>query len=142
MIPVFWNVKNELTRVPKGQKIKLVCGKCNQKAMFHECSVDNEVQLYFLVKLFKQTKRVMQCGECLAVCNYYDIFPENPEATEKAEAERKQHEAEAELKKQQEAELQRKRQLEAEAKKREEERLRKESQVDDELAELKRKLGK
>jgi len=133
---IFWQANNELARTPNGKRLQLTCLKCNQKSKFYECKVDEGVKLYFLVDIWKRTRRVLQCGECLAVCDYYDVFPDERDDKAKKQA------AEAELKSKQEADAQAKRQQEAEDKRRAEEKRRKDAQVEDELAELKRRMGR
>lgn len=88
----------------------------------------------------------MQCGECLSVCDYYAIYPQEKQAEEdaarRADAERKQKEQE-EAQKRQEAEAkERARQSEEWRKKYETEKAQKEMVVNDELERLKKELGK
>ncbi len=99
-----------------------------------------------VLDLWKRSKRVMQCGECLGVCDCYSVYPEDKlaeeEAARQAELERKKREQE-EAQKRQEAEAkERARQQEEARKKYESEKARKDQEVDDELAQMKKKLGK
>jgi Fe-S-cluster-containing hydrogenase component 2 len=142
MVILFWSTNNELKRVPGGKKLNLKCLRCNQQANFYECLVDESLKAYWVVELWKKSKRVLQCGECLGVCDYYQVFPDEKALAEQAEAAQKQKLQEAEAKRKQEAEQVQQHQHELESQKREEERKRKELEVEDELQQLKRKLGK
>ncbi len=161
---VFWTSEKKPNRVMFGKKKKLLCGNCNIEATFHECNIDEGLKLYSVIEVWKRTKRVMQCGECLAVCDFYDVYPEEKEAQEEAEAERKQKEkdqkqqAEMHKRQQQEQQAAAAKQREADERQRLEEEQRKaeeiaqikreaqrkeqEIKVDDDLAKLKRDLGK
>ncbi len=149
---VNWSL-NDVKRVTFGKKKLLKCLKCEKEATFYEATVEDKVAAYVILELFKRTKRVMQCGECLAVADYYEIFPEEKEheAQQKEEIKRKEAEAKAaeELKRKVEQETQAKRleeerlrQEALEQKKRAEAKVLKEKEVDDELAKLKKKMGK
>jgi len=147
-----WNLNN-IKRVFAGKRRELTCQNCGKKATFHEATAEDRVAAYVVIELWKRTKRVMQCGECLAVCDYYEMFPEEKaqEAQFLEEQKRKQLEAKAaeeekrkleeqkELKKQEDERL---RLADIEAKRRAAERVQKEKVVDDELAALKKQLGK
>ena len=142
---IFWSAGNQLTRVPKGRKQQFQCGRCHQLATFYECESDDSVKAFFVVELWKRSKRVMQCGECLGVCDYYTLFPDEKKADEeaaiKAEAERKAREQKAAAEDQAKAEKELARQEEIANKAREAERARKDKQLDDELEKLKKKMG-
>jgi hypothetical protein len=140
---MFFGMGNrQLNRVQGGKKLTLTCLSCHKKAPFYECRIDDNFKLYAVLEVWKRTKRVLQCGECLAVSDYYDVFPEEKDLAEQAVSQRKQQEAEAKAKVAQEEEKQRKRQEELEAKQREERVRQKDLEVQDELAKLKKKLGK
>lgn len=104
--------------------------------------MDHRLQLYLVVDLFKTTRRVMQCGECLGICDYYEVFPEEKAKKDIEEAQKRQQEAAAQAKKKAEEEAERVRVEEQEAKRRADDRKKLEAEVEDELAQLKRKLGK
>jgi hypothetical protein len=141
-----WSVGRQLKRVPKGKKQTLRCGNCKQEASFYESTVDDSFKAFMVLDLWKRSKRVMQCGECLAVCDYYSLYPEEKLAEEEAaraaeEARRKREQEETQ--KRQEAEAKESaRQQEESRKKYEAEKVRKDQEVDDELAQMKKKLGK
>lgn len=142
----FWSVGRQLKRVPKGKKQTLKCGSCKQEASFYESTVDDSFKAFMVLDLWKRSKRVMQCGECLGVCDYYSVYPEEKiaeeEAARQAELERKKREQE-EAQKRQEAEAkEHARQQEEARQKYESEKARKDQEVDDELAQMKKKLGK
>jgi Na+-translocating ferredoxin:NAD+ oxidoreductase RnfC subunit len=139
---IFWSTKKELTRVPGGKRPRLKCLNCSQEATFYECLVDENLKAYFVVEIWKTSKRVMQCGECLGVCDYYQVFPDEKAREEAAATAQKQEQAEAEAKRKQEQEEARKRQEETARKKYEEEQKLKDEALNDELQQLKRKLGK
>lgn len=147
-----WNLNN-VKRVFGGKKLKLTCLACNKKATFYEATLEDRVAAYFVLELYKRTKRVMQCGECLGVTDYYEMFPDEKahEAQHREETKRKEAEARSaeDLKRKTEQELEAKRREEerlkqeaAELKKRAEAKVAKDKEVDDELAQLKKKLGK
>jgi len=143
---IIWSVGKQLTRVIGGKKPSLQCKVCKKATTFYESTIDEGLKLYFVVDLFKRTKRVLQCGECLGVCDYYEIFPEEKgqkEAESAAAAEaKKQKELQEQAKRDQAAAEERKRQEDLDHKKWQEEEKRKEGEVLDELEELKRKMGK
>jgi hypothetical protein len=139
---IFWSTSAQLNRVANGKRVLLDCNKCAQKTKFYECSVDEGLKAYMVLDVWKKTKRVMQCSECLQVCDYYAVFPQEKAAAEKAEVERKAKAVEEERKQQQAAEQERLKQEQDYLQKKKEERARIDAQVDDELAQLKKKLGK
>jgi hypothetical protein len=139
---IFGSLNKQLNRVPGGRKEPFACENCKATTTFYECLVDEHIKAYFVLKLWGRTKRIMQCGECLAACDYYYVFPKEKEAEEKAVAERQRREAEAEAKRRDQEEAARKAREEAEIRRREEQRRADEAKVDDELAALKHKLGK
>jgi hypothetical protein len=136
-----WQSGKQLQRVAGGKKIPFNCGGCKRQTTFYECQVDDTFKAYFVVELWKRTTRAMQCGECLGVYDYYEVFPQEKGSAERTGAELKQK-AEAEAKRRGAAEQEQKLKQEAEQKRREQERRRNELEVEDELARLKRKLGK
>ncbi len=69
------NSKDELKRVPDGARIELTCGSCKKKATFYEAGISQKFSLYVVLPIWKKERHVMQCGECLAVCDYTDVFP-------------------------------------------------------------------
>lgn len=132
-------------RVPNGRKVKLTCKNCGKESNWHECRIEDSIKVYAVVELWKNSKRVMQCGECLATCDYYEMFPGEKEEEEKQAAEKKQkelqHEQELEAKKKAEEEAERKRKEEIACKKREEEKKAKDAAIEDELEALKKSMG-
>jgi hypothetical protein len=139
---IFWTCSNELNRVANGKRTLLDCKKCAQKTKFYECYVDEGLKAYMVLDVWKKTKRVMQCGECLQVCDYYAVFPQEKAAAEKADAERKAKAADEERKQQQAAEQERLKREQEYLQQKKQERARMDAQVEDELAQLKKKLGK
>ncbi len=120
---IFWSTKNKVNRVLNGRKETHKCSACGKTATFYQCEVDKGVKLYGVVTLFGSQQKVMQCGECLAL-----FKDEEDEKLKGAEAERL---AKEEAKR--EAERQ---------KIKDEEYKQREAEVDDELARLKKDLGK
>jgi hypothetical protein len=137
-----WQSGKQLQRVSGGKKISFNCGGCKKETTFYECQVDDTFKAYFVVELWKRTTRAMQCGECLGVYDYYEVFPLEKRNPEQEGAELKRKADEAEAKRKVAAEQEQKMKQEAEQKRREQERRRIELEVEDELAKLKRKLGK
>lgn len=70
---LFFQDKNDLTRVPDGRKEPAKCGACGKVAFFYECTLDKSFNLYYVLPLWKEKKNVMQCGECLAAYNLEDF---------------------------------------------------------------------
>jgi len=138
---VFWQSKHELKRVFFGKKVTLECGHCHKKASFYECNIDDSFSIYF-VDLWKKTKRVMQCGECLAVVDYFEIYPQEKVQAEQDQAEQQRQAEQAEAQKKAAEEEERRKQQERENQERADRFKKMEAQVDDELSELKRKMGK
>lgn len=143
---IIWSFGGELSRVPNGKRVTLKCTKCNKESTFHECIVDDKFTVFFVLDLWKQTKRVMQCGECLGVCDYYQLYPhekqEEQEAAEKAQKEMMERQAAEDAKRRAQEEAEQKKQDAIELKRRAEEQKRKDKEVDDELEKIKKKLGK
>jgi hypothetical protein len=137
-----WQSGKQLQRVAGGKRIPFNCGSCKKQTTFYECQVDDTFKAYFVVELWKRTSRAMQCGECLGVYDYYEVFPQEKATAEQAGAEIKRKADEAEAKRKFAAEQDQNLKHEAEQKRREQERRRNELEVEDELAKLKRKLGK
>ncbi len=147
-----WNL-NDVKRVVFGKKKQLKCTKCERETTFYEANAEDRVAAYVVLELYKRTKRVMQCGDCLGVCDFYDVFPEERESEAKHKEELKLKEAEAkaaelekrkadEEKEAKRLEAERARQEQLENERRAQERERKAKAVDDELSALKKKLGK
>ncbi len=139
---LFWESKHDLKRVFGGKKAKFKCGQCGQVTTFHESTIDDNLKIYFVVEVWKHSKRVMQCNECLAVCDFYQLFPDAKSHEEQTEVKRKQEESEAEAKRKKADAAARQKQEELDNKKREQERVRKSKEIDNELEALKKKLGK
>ncbi|MBP6595327.1 MAG: hypothetical protein KA255_20045, partial [Candidatus Obscuribacter sp.] len=72
---LFVSLGSELKRVPNGKKQNFECGKCKKRTTFYESSMDDSLKAFLVVELYKRSKRVMQCGECLSACDYYSLFP-------------------------------------------------------------------
>jgi hypothetical protein len=150
---LFWTTNQQLNRVKGGKTVQLACGNCKQTTPYYECVVDEGVKLYSVVEVWKSKKRIMQCRECFAVCDYYNIFPQEKIEAERKTAETKQQESQAKqqaeiekqrqeaLRAQHQEELRRQEEMAA-RQKREAQRKAEEAQVEDELTELKRQLGK
>lgn len=135
-----------LKRVPNGKKQTFECSKCQKPTTFYESTMDDTLKAFLVLELYKRSKRVMQCGECLSACDYYSLFPlekqAEEEAARKAEAERRQRqEEEARQRKEAEAREQA-RQAEETRRKYEAEKAQMDMAVDDELEQLKKKMGK
>lgn len=143
---IVWSFGGELKRVPNGKRVNLKCQTCKKQSTFHEGMVDDTLKVYFVVELYKKSKRVMQCGECLGVCDYYQMFPNEKkndhEAAEKAQREMKERQHAEELKQKEKEAAERKKQEEIDRKRREEEQKRKDKDIDNELENLKKRLGK
>jgi hypothetical protein len=120
---IFWSSKSKVNRLLGGRKETHKCSACGKTATFYQCEVDKGVKLYGVVTLFGSQEKFMQCGECLAL--YKD---EEDEKAMRAETERlAKEEAKREALRQQI---------------KDEEYKQREAEVDDELAKLKKNLGK
>lgn len=120
---VFWSTRNNVKRIPEGKREKHKCSQCGKTATFYECEVDKGVRLYFVIPVFGLLEKVMQCGECLAV-----FKDDTPDKASQLQAQRLAKEEAAK---------------EAEQKRiKDEEYKQREAEVDDELAQLKKDLGK
>lgn len=143
---LFVSLGSELKRVPNGKKQAFECGNCKKQTTFYESNMDDSLKAFLVVELYKRTKRVMQCGECLSACDYYSLFPlekqAEEEAARKAEAERKQRQEEQARQRQEAEARERARQAEETRKKYEAEKAQMDMAVDDELEQLKKKMGK
>jgi len=150
---LFWSSGKELKRIPKGKKEKFKCSKCDEETTWYEAQVDDSFKAFMVVELWKSSKRVMQCCECLYVADYYTLYPDEKAAYEeelrKNEEAMKQHQAEADAKQREQDAKRREaeekelaRQEEIARKKRDEERAMKDKALDAEVEALKKKLGK
>lgn len=141
-----WSVGSKLKRILNGKKEILLCGNCKQNATFYESTVDDSFKAYMVLELWKRSERVMQCGECLGACDYYAVYPAEKlaeeEAARQAALEKKQREQDELRKQQAAAAKEQARQQEAARQKYEADKARKDQEVDDELAQMKKKLGK
>jgi hypothetical protein len=95
---IIWQAGKEWKRVAAGKTATLACTACKKQTVFYECQVDEIVRAYFVIDLWKRSKRAMQCRECLGFCDYYEAFPLEKESEAQAKVERERLEAEAELK--------------------------------------------
>jgi|SRR5579883_815277 len=143
---IIFNWGGELKRVPNGKRVNLLCLRCHKQSTFHEAVVDDKIQVFFVLDLYRKSKRVMQCGECLGVCQYYEMFPDEARAEEQAltqaRNEMNERQIAEEAKRKEQEENERRRQEEKERKLREQEKKRKDEELDAELEKLKKKLGK
>lgn len=137
-----FTTSNELKRVMFGKKKKFHCTKCDRETMFYECTIQDDVKAFGVLDVWKKSKRVMQCGECLMVGDFYQFFPDEKVREQQVAEEQKNREMEAAQAAERAAEEERRKQEEAERLRREERRRATEAKVDDELANLKKSLGK
>ena len=121
---IWWKNKKRARPVRGGRRVKRKCPECGETTHFRECSVKHDVSVYSL-KLWNDEYRAFSCSSCDEVMELDDTL-------------------EPELSAREQRELERERQRALEASRRERERAKAEvqRQVDDELAALKRKLGK
>lgn len=128
---VFLGWKSRAKRVKGGETHRRKCPECEKTAVFHECILKREYSAYIVLKLWESKSEAYECGECGEVMDLDDT--EDPELTPKekaaalAEAKRAEKEKVAAL----DARLDRQKADEA----------RKEAEVDDELAAMKKRLG-
>lgn len=143
---IVWSCGKELKRTFGGRKQTLNCSNCKKATTFYEAIVDDSFKIYFVVELWKKTKRVMQCGECLYVSDFYEVYPEEKQKEEEARAKLEADRLKAENEAKQKALEEQARQEAVARKAREaaekEAKQKMDQQVDDELEALKRKLGK
>jgi Na+-translocating ferredoxin:NAD+ oxidoreductase RnfC subunit len=143
---IVWSYGTELKRVWNGKRVSLKCSSCDRQATFYESTADESFKVFLVVDLYKKTRRVMQCGECQGVCDYFEMFPHEKEAFEAAQAKaaKEAHDRQKaeEQRKREATERELKRQEEEAHKRREQEQKRKDQEVNSELEALKKKLGK
>ncbi len=73
---LIWHNSHELHRVEGGKEQRFECDKCKKKTMFQECRSDESLKANHVVELWSKQRRVMQCGECLGLCDYYEVYPD------------------------------------------------------------------
>jgi len=127
---IFGSWNTELHRVANGKRAARICSKCNHDTTFYECNLDKNVKAWLVLEVWKGSRRVMQCGECLGIVDYFDFFPNEKALHEQAEAERKRKEEEQEEKNRFEAQQVAKGREEAERKVREEKQKQMAAQVE------------
>jgi hypothetical protein len=63
---VFGN-STKTQRVAGGIRVERRCGQCGARATFYECEIVKSFRLYAFLNIYEDRERVMQCGECLAL---------------------------------------------------------------------------
>lgn len=122
---VWLSTKKRARRVENGRKLRRKCPECGATTDFYECVVERSVSAFSVVKLWDGESTAYACSACGEVTELGDT-----------------HEPELTAREQRELAEQRTRALEAAKREREQAATAKRQQVDDELAALKRKLGK
>lgn len=123
--------KSKSRLVPDGRFEKRRCPECNKTAVFREALVEHKYHVFFVVDLFDSKSTKFCCDRCGSVMDLDDTL--DPELTE---AERKQAEALAAKA----AAIEAKRRA-LEAKKSRDFEASRARSIEDELSEMKKKLG-
>lgn len=128
---VWWNKKGKARRVEDGDFEKRKCPECGKTAVFREVLVKSEVSVFSVVKLWDSEATKYACDRCGSIMDLDDT--EDPELTarEQKRLEKQQAKALEDAQKKREA---------REARWKAEEVAR-EEQIDDEIADMKKRLG-
>lgn len=121
----WFSSKKRAKPVEGGRRVKRKCPECGATAEFKECEVESSVTAFSVVKLWDGSSTAFACAACGELVDLDDTL-------EPALSEQEQRELERETA----------RALEADRQTRAREASEKAQQVDDELAAIKRKLGK
>ncbi|MCR9164594.1 MAG: hypothetical protein ACE37F_13860 [Nannocystaceae bacterium] len=134
--------KKKIKPVRDGRRERRKCPLCGEDTTFIEVAIEKKYTAYVVVDLFNTESTGFQCGACDEVMDLGDTHEPNlserenkklAKATAKADAER--------ARKQAEAEKARKRQIREAAEQARAEKAAKESQLDDDLAAMKARMG-
>ena len=128
---IIFGRKSKARLVPDGRFEKRRCPECGKTAVFRESIVAHKYHVFFVVDLFDTESTKFCCDKCGSVMDLSDTL--DPELTE---AERKKAEALAAK----EAAIEAKRRMLEQKKAREREAAKSQS-IEDELAEMKKRLG-
>lgn len=122
---VWFGSKKRAKRVEGGRRVKRKCPECNATAEFYECVVKRSVTAFSVVKLWDGESIAFACSECGELTELDETLAPELSAREQRELDKQSARA-----------------LEAAERERERADAKKTRQVDDELAAIKRKLGK
>ncbi len=135
MVLAWFGRKGKARRVPDGQFEKRRCPECGKTTVFRECVVKSEYTVYSVVKLWDSEKTQFACDACGSLMDLDDSLPPELSEREKQQQERLERKQAAIDAKKSEVE---RRQAQRDHEQRENTRL---QAVEDELAEMKKRLG-
>jgi hypothetical protein len=132
---VWWGTRSKVRPVKGGRKERMECPSCGEVATFRECVAEEALTVFSVVSLSEDREVVYRCGECGEL---FDLV-ETPDAgaparDPAADPEAARRRAAADRAAAERAERERRERARAEA--------RRAASVEDELAALKRKLGR
>ena len=128
---IWWGKKGKTRRVVDGNFEKRKCPECGKTAVFREMLVKSEVSVFSVVKLWDSESTQYACDRCGSVMDLDDTEEPELSAREQEKLEKEQAKALEAAQKKREA-------REARWKAEEEAR---DEQIDDEIAEMKKRLG-
>lgn len=130
-LPVVFGKKVKVKRVRDGQTERRRCPECGETTTFYEVTVDQQYTAYRFIKLWGSESTGFQCDACDEVMELDDT--EEPELTAREKKKLDKQRA-AEAKEQAERAERSRRRLQ-------QEKAAQEEAIDDELAEMKKRLG-
>lgn len=134
--------KKKIKPVRDGRRERRKCPLCGEDTTFFEVTIEKKFTAYVVVDLFNTESTGFQCKACDEVMDLDDTHEPNLSEREKKKLAKAQAKAEAErARKLAEAEEARKREIREAAEEARAEKAAKESQLDDELAAMKARMG-
>lgn len=134
--------KKKIKPVRDGRRERRKCPLCGEDTTFIEVAIEKKYTAYVVVDLFNTESTGFQCGACDEVMDLGDTHEPNLSEREKKKLAKATAKADAErARKQAEAEKARKRQIREAAEQARAEKAAKESQLDDDLAAMKARMG-
>lgn len=128
---IIFGRKSKARRVPDGRFEKRRCPECGKTTVFREAIVENKYHVFFVVDLFDTESTKFACDACGSLMDLGDTQDPELSASERAQADAlAAKQAQIAAKQRELAQRQRKADETAKAK-----------SVDDELAEMKKRLG-
>lgn len=124
--------KGRTQRVEGGETFTQECPTCERETRFEEIEISSKYGVWFVVDLIGDSERAFRCTRC---GDTFDVKDDKPESAPERTAEQKRQE-----------QIDRVEQLAAEQRRRDAEaqknRAKVETRIDDELAELKKRMGR
>lgn len=138
----FFGRKSKSRPLKDGRRERRKCPDCDADTTFVEVKVEKSYTAYVVVDLFNTESTAFCCSECLEVMDFERTLEPNLSPREKAKLAKAEAKAEAaRVKAQAKAEAEQKQQREARAKRQKDDARAQEHALDDELTEMKARLG-